>query len=86
MTIRCAFPISLGRIMSVLILLHSLNTAVWAATALSSGVKASFSLPAVTDPTLFAADFGYTMFVPVGATRLKIDMRQIIVDTNIARR
>jgi hypothetical protein len=74
MTIRCAFPISLGRIMSVLILLHSLNTAVWAATALSSGVKASFSLPAVTDPTLFAADFGYTMFVPVGATRLKIDM------------
>jgi hypothetical protein len=43
-----------------------------AAAAVVSGVPAAFSLPAVSNPTLFSGDYGYRVVVPAGATRLQI--------------
>jgi len=41
-------------------------------TQLTSGTAVPFSLPAVTQPTLFAGDAGYRITVPTGATRLTV--------------
>ena len=51
---------------------RSEDRTVAANTLLSSGVPAPFTLPPVTSAALFAADSGFRMEVPAGATRLEI--------------
>jgi uncharacterized protein (TIGR03437 family) len=41
-------------------------------TSLSSGFPGSVPLPSVTQPTLFAGDFSFSIVVPSGATRLTV--------------
>jgi uncharacterized protein (TIGR03437 family) len=46
-----------------------------AVTALISGQPAPFSLPSVSNPTLFTGDYGFSINVPSGATKLTIETR-----------
>jgi hypothetical protein len=45
------------------------------AQTLRSGVPASFSLPAVSQPTFFAGDYGFRINVPADSERLEISVR-----------
>jgi len=44
------------------------------ATGLTNGVPATFTLPAVQNPTLFTEDYSYTISVPTGATQLVVQL------------
>jgi uncharacterized protein (TIGR03437 family) len=45
-----------------------------AVTPLTSGVEATYSLPAVTNATLFYGDYGFSIVVPTGATQLRVEI------------
>ncbi|MBI1352783.1 MAG: hypothetical protein GC160_00445 [Acidobacteria bacterium] len=47
-------------------------TDAYAGTTLESDAPSSFSLPAVSSPTLFTGSYGYRIVVPEGATRLTV--------------
>jgi hypothetical protein len=58
--------------LSLLASLAFLNAQPTLPTPLQSGALVAFTLPKVTDPTLFAGTYSYAIKVPEGATRLEI--------------
>ena len=52
-------------------------------TPINSGNTVQFALPAVRVPTLFTGDYGYTVNVPDGASRLEIDMAASTPNINL---
>ena len=53
------------------------------ARSLTSGVPAGFQLPAVDSPTLFTGDYGYTIEVPEGATKLRVRVAAALPSTDV---
>jgi hypothetical protein len=51
--------------------------------SLTSGVPAAFQLPAVDSPTLFTGDYGYTVQVPEGATKLRVRVAAALPTTDV---
>lgn len=52
--------------------LYAAETGRLAPTQLVSGVPVTFSLPSAASPTLYTGDYGYTIDVPAGASRLEV--------------
>jgi len=51
-----------------------------AATELTNGSSVGFTLPTISQPTLFLGDYGYIVRVPQGATELRV---QLVTSANI---
>jgi hypothetical protein len=54
-----------------------------AITSLSSGVSATFTLPAVQRSTLFSGDYGYTISVPSGTARLVVTLSTATANADV---
>src|SRR5687767_4055952 len=59
------------------------GSTVSASVLLTSGVPASFSLPAVDDFTLFNGDSGFRVVVPSGATALHVQLETTTPDVDV---